>query len=184
MESLSRKHHIDSTRQSSFQTLALNNVNSTSKTSANLNVTTPFLSYAEVLNASYRPTMVSTTSTPTPSSQTSSFYLLRDDTREFTQLFLHLWLIHSWCLITYHYISDFIAATPSETNSNLLVKHGFDQTYQKSKKVKESLSSFLPHLPGKASCVMCEICLFNYCIQYRPKQLLFYIGFSNFAHRQ
>ena len=46
---------------------------------------------------------------------------------------------------------SFIAATPLETNDNLLVKHGFDQTYQKSKKVKESLSSFLPHLPGKAS---------------------------------
>ncbi|KAJ7387130.1 nucleic acid-templated transcription [Desmophyllum pertusum] len=57
--------------------------------------------------------MVSTTSTPTPSSQTSSFYLLRDDT-----------------------------PTPSETNSNLLVKHGFDQTYRRARKSRESLSSF------------------------------------------
>lgn len=35
--------------------------------------------------------------------------------------------------------------TPLETNGSLL--HGFDQT-QKGKKVKEGLSSFLPHLPG------------------------------------
>lgn len=53
-------------------------------------------------------------------------------------------------------------ATPSETNGNLLVKHGFEQTYQKSKKVKEGLSSFLPHLPGKASCIIREIRLINY----------------------
>jgi len=53
----------------------------------------------------------------------------------------------------------FVAATPLETNGNLLVKHGFDQTYQKSKKVKESLSSFLPHLPGKASLILCIIYL-------------------------
>ena len=42
-----------------------------------------------------------------------------------------------------------VAETPLETNANLLVKHGVEQTYQKSKKVKESLSSFLPYLPGK-----------------------------------
>ena len=46
---------------------------------------------------------------------------------------------------------SFFAATPLETNGSLL--HGFDQT-QKGKKVKEGLSSFLPHLPGKASSVM------------------------------
>lgn len=119
MESISRQQHLDPGRPNSFQSLALNNVSNTSKKSVNLNVTSPFMSYAEVLNTNFRPTMVSTTSTPTPSTQTSPFYLLRDD-----------------------------APTPSESNSNLLVKHGFEQTYQKSKKVKEGLSSFLPHLPG------------------------------------
>lgn len=94
MESISRQQHLDTGRQNSFQSLALNNVTNTSKTSISLNVTTPFMSYAEILNANYRPTMVSTTSTPTPSTQTSPFYLLRDDARELTKLFWHLWLIH------------------------------------------------------------------------------------------
>lgn len=90
MESLSRQQHIDSGRQSSFQSLALNNVSSTSRASANLSVTSPFVNYAEaVVNANYRATMVSTTSTPTPSTQMSPFYLLRDDTRELTKLFSH-----------------------------------------------------------------------------------------------
>ncbi|XP_031556911.1 mediator of RNA polymerase II transcription subunit 19-like [Actinia tenebrosa] len=73
--------------------------------------------------------MVSTTSTPTPTTQTtssSSFYLLRNDPP---------------------------ATTSSDTTTgseNLLVHHGLEQVYQKfcSKKVKESLSAFLPHVPG------------------------------------
>lgn len=120
MESLnSRQQHLDPGRPSSFQSLALNNVRSASRASASFSVTSPFGNYPEPTSVNYRATMVSTTSTPTPSTQMSPFYLLREDT-----------------------------LTPSEANSNLLVKHGFDQTYQKSKKVKEGLSSFLPHLPG------------------------------------
>ena len=151
MESISRQQHLDPGRPNSFQSLALNNVSNTSKKSVNLNVTSPFMSYAEVLNTNFRPTMVSTTSTPTPSTQTSPFYLLRDDARELTKLFSRLWFMLPWCWSPIVLLCSFNAATPSESNSNLLVKHGFEQTYQKSKKVKEGLSSFLPHLPGKAS---------------------------------
>lgn len=93
MESISRQQHLDSGRQNSFQSLALNNASNTSKKSVNLNVTSPFMSYAEVLNTNYRPTMVSTTSTPTPATQTSPFYLLRDDARELTKLFSYLWFV-------------------------------------------------------------------------------------------
>lgn len=93
MESISRQQHLDSGRQNSFQSLALNNASNTSKKSVNLNVISPFMSYAEVLNTNYRPTMVSTTSTPTPATQTSPFYLLRDDTRELTKLFSYLWFV-------------------------------------------------------------------------------------------
>ena len=93
MESISRQQHLDSGRQNSFQSLVLNNVNNTSKKSVNLSVTSPFMNYAEVLNTNFRPTMVSTTSTPTPSTQTSPFYLLRDDARELTKLFYHLWFM-------------------------------------------------------------------------------------------
>ena len=82
MESLSRKQHLDSARQSSFQGLTLNNVSSTSKPSGALNAKTSFLSYGEVVSANFRTTMVSTSSTPTPSTQTSPFYLLRDDARK------------------------------------------------------------------------------------------------------
>lgn len=148
----SRQQHLDPGRQSSFQSLALNNVRSASRASASFSVTSPFGNYPEPTSVNYRATMVSTTSTPTPSTQMSPFYLLREDTRELTNLFFHLWLCLSWRLFTD--LSAFFfsfAVTPSEANSNLLVKHGFDQTYQKSKKVKEGLSSFLPHLPGKAS---------------------------------
>ena len=96
MESLSRQQQIDSARQSSFHSVALNNVSNTSTTSTNLNVKSSFVSYGEVLNANFRTTMVSTTSTPTPSTQTSSFYLLRDDTREFINKVVFLvWLITS-----------------------------------------------------------------------------------------
>ena len=59
------------------------------------------------------------------------------------------------------------AVTPSEANSNLLVKHGFDQTYQKSKKVKEGLSSFLPHLPGKASYCIIQLYVQMYHLLFR-----------------
>lgn len=100
MESISRQQHLDSGRPNSFQSFTLNNVSNTTKKSVNVSVTSPFMSYAEVLNANYRPTMVSTTSTPTPSIQTSPFYLLRDDARELTKLFSHTWLILPWCLVT------------------------------------------------------------------------------------
>lgn len=105
--------------------------------------------------------MVSTTSTPTPTTQTttsSSFYLLRDDPpREYQS---HSCLILSQdtgpCLM---YICLFwcIASTSSDTSTgsgNLLVQHGLEQVYHKfcSKKVKESLSAFLPHVPGKIPC--------------------------------
>ncbi|XP_068680906.1 mediator of RNA polymerase II transcription subunit 19-like [Montipora foliosa] len=123
MESFSRHQYLDSALPDSFQSRDVNNVSNTSRSSGILNVTSPFLSHGEALNAHIKfgtSTMVSkTSSTPTPSIQTCSFYLLRDD-----------------------------AQTPLETNANLLVKHGVEQTYQKSKKVKESLSSFLPYLPG------------------------------------
>ncbi|XP_020893944.1 mediator of RNA polymerase II transcription subunit 19 isoform X2 [Exaiptasia diaphana] len=70
--------------------------------------------------------MVSTSATPTPSTQTSSssFYLLRNE----------------------------VPATPSEAtgSTNLLVEHGLQQVYHKfcSKKVKDSLSAFLPLVSG------------------------------------
>lgn len=104
MESISRQQHLDPGRPNSFQSLALNNVSNTSKKSVNLNVTSPFMSYAEVLNTNFRPTMVSTTSTPTPSTQTSPFYLLRDDARELTKLFSRLWFMLPWCLVTNRFI--------------------------------------------------------------------------------
>lgn len=93
MESLnSRQQHLDPGRQSSFQSLALNNVRSASRASASFSVTSPFGNYPEPTSVNYRATMVSTTSTPTPSTQMSPFYLLREDTRELTNLFFHLWL--------------------------------------------------------------------------------------------
>lgn len=82
MESFSRQQHLDSTRQASFQSFTLNNVSNTSKPSPSLNITASPLSYGEILNANFRTTMVSTSSTPTPSTRTSPFYLLRDDARE------------------------------------------------------------------------------------------------------
>lgn len=93
MESLNpRQQHLDPGRQSSFQSLALNNVRSASRASASFSVTSPFGNYPEPTSVNYRATMVSTTSTPTPSTQMSPFYLLREDTRELTNLFFHLWL--------------------------------------------------------------------------------------------
>ncbi|XP_029201452.1 mediator of RNA polymerase II transcription subunit 19-like [Acropora millepora] len=117
MEAFSIHQHLISVPPNSLQ--SRNNVSNTS--SGVSNVTPSFISHGQLLDAgiNFGTTMVSTSSTPTPTTQTCSFYLLRDDT-----------------------------PTPLETNDNLLVQHGFDQTYQKSKKVKESLSSFLPYLPG------------------------------------
>lgn len=84
MESLSRQQNLVSARQGPFQSLAVNNASDTSQASAILNVTSSFLSYGEVLdaNVNFRTTMVSTSSTPTPSTQTCPFYLLRDDARK------------------------------------------------------------------------------------------------------
>ena len=163
MESFSRQQHLDSTRQASFQSFTLNNVSNTSKPSASLNITASPLSYGEILNANFRTTMVSTSSTPTPSTRTSPFYLLRDDARELSLnnrvVFPCVVILIGSLLTIVLFDAVLVAATPLETNGNLLVKHGFDQTYQKSKKVKESLSSFLPHLPGKASLILCIIYL-------------------------
>lgn len=151
MESCPRKQHLDSVKQSSFESHTLNNVTNTLSKSATLNVTSSRLRHGEVLNVDFPATMVSTTSAPTPSATTSPFYLLRDDPRELITSYFCMNSVTEFLWIFFIQRRSFFAATPLETNGSLL--HGFDQT-QKGKKVKEGLSSFLPHLPGKASSIM------------------------------
>lgn len=146
METFSIHQHFVSAPPNSLQ--SRNNASNTS--SGVSNVTPSFISHGQLLDAriNFGTTMVSTSSTPTPTTQTCSFYLLRDDARKL-EAFSCDWIISlRFSAVTLFLL---VAATPLETNDNLLVQHGFDQTYQKSKKVKESLSSFLPYLPGKLS---------------------------------
>ena len=85
MERFSGHQYLDSALPDSFQSRDVNNVSNTSRSSGILNVTSPFLSHGEALNAHIKfgtSTMVSTPLTPTPSIQTCSFYLLRDDARK------------------------------------------------------------------------------------------------------